>query len=316
MVALFALCFGLLAPLLAAAENPPAATGEKRMTQAEVRAEADAVLRRYWAAGLCGGVLAGATVVFATTRRPPRQVGWGLLEPAAIFAAASLGARALFELAAPGQRDLLPRVIVDTLVKMLLFAAGVWWLSADRRARWWPLLAAAPGDAALPGGQDPRARDPLGLRAAGPRLLAVGVVAGAAAFLFTALFSAPLAARTAIDAGGVWETQPGLVELTRGLGTGRWLVMLFSAVVVAPLFEEFLFRGVLHAALSWRLGAWPAALLSGGAFAFIHGWPQAAPVWPLGVLLGILYDRTGSLWCVVAAHVAFNAAMVALANLV
>lgn len=53
-------------------------------------------------------------------------------------------------------------------------------------------------------------------------------------------------------------------------GTASILLLVLGAVVLAPIVEEIVFRGVLFQALRRRLGLWPGALISSLAFGFIH----------------------------------------------
>jgi membrane protease YdiL (CAAX protease family) len=90
-----------------------------------------------------------------------------------------------------------------------------------------------------------------------------------------------------------------------------------SAVILAPLGEECLFRGIIQTAFKKivppRLGSmyhrWLAIAATAGIFGLMHaGTPQYVPALiVLGVLLGYLYERTGSLWVVIAVHLLFNA---------
>jgi uncharacterized protein len=80
--------------------------------------------------------------------------------------------------------------------------------------------------------------------------------------------------------------------------------------VVAPMAEEFFFRGYFFGALrNWR-GVWPAAVITGLVFGAIHA--GSAPVGflvPLaffGFLLCVIYDRTGSLYPCMALHCVNN----------
>ncbi|HTZ85576.1 MAG TPA: type II CAAX endopeptidase family protein [Solirubrobacteraceae bacterium] len=91
------------------------------------------------------------------------------------------------------------------------------------------------------------------------------------------------------------------------------LLLLLSAAltcVVAPIGEEFLFRGFVFTALrNWR-GVWPAALITGVLFGAVHaGSAPAVDLVPLGVLgvgLCLLYRATGSLYPCIAAHCVNN----------
>jgi membrane protease YdiL (CAAX protease family) len=87
----------------------------------------------------------------------------------------------------------------------------------------------------------------------------------------------------------------------------------FLACVLAPFAEELVFRGLLLNAL-WRyLPFWPAAVLSGLAFAGAHGEVSAiVPLWGGGMVLAYVYARTRALTASMLAHGAFNAINVVL----
>jgi membrane protease YdiL (CAAX protease family) len=84
------------------------------------------------------------------------------------------------------------------------------------------------------------------------------------------------------------------------------LAVAFLVAVVAPVAEEFFFRGFFYGALrNWR-GPLPAAVLTGLVFGAIHlGSAEAAFLLPLaffGFVLCLLRERTGSLYPGVALH--------------
>jgi hypothetical protein len=79
-------------------------------------------------------------------------------------------------------------------------------------------------------------------------------------------------------------------------------------VVVAPIGEEFFFRGFFYATLRSKLPTAWAALINGAIFGAIHASTGASAV-PvlifLGVVLCLVRERTGSLYPCIAIH-AFN----------
>jgi uncharacterized protein len=88
------------------------------------------------------------------------------------------------------------------------------------------------------------------------------------------------------------------------------LAVAFLVAVVAPIAEEFFFRGFFYGALrNWK-GPWPAAVLTGLVFGSIHlGSAEAAFLLPLaffGFSLCLLRERTGSLYPGIALHCANN----------
>lgn len=110
----------------------------------------------------------------------------------------------------------------------------------------------------------------------------------------------------------VWAAvfNPKPEELLNKLGANETtsLLLLSAALtcVVAPICEEFLFRGYVFTALrSWR-GTWPAAVITGLIFGAVHAGSAPAldlvPLAGLGFGLCLLYRYTGSLYPCIVAH--------------
>ena len=89
----------------------------------------------------------------------------------------------------------------------------------------------------------------------------------------------------------------------------RSKVLLFLFLLIeAPVLEELLFRGVLFGGLTKIMPLWPAIILSGLIFAFIHvNAATLIPLWFLGVAFAWLYVRTDTLLAPMAVHFTFNA---------
>lgn len=98
----------------------------------------------------------------------------------------------------------------------------------------------------------------------------------------------------------------------RAEGQPDWVrfVVVFGAVVLAPLVEEMFFRGMLLAGLArWGQSQWKAVVISGLAFGLFH-WEVAYTMPALalfGLVLGYCYARTQSLTLVILLHAVFNA---------
>ena len=188
----------------------------------------------------------------------------------------------------------------------------------------------------------------LGLRAQvalGTLLLALP----AAAFLL----ARPAAARAALGASsvsrrstalsallgaGLWVGSIGLMEtqslafpppaetlelfrrLHAALAPSGPLDALVSIGVIAllpALCEELVMRGVLLPSLAAAVPAAPAVVLTAGAFALIHFDPvRLLFTFVLGLVLGFLRLRTGSLWPPVVVHLTLNTLTFAVAPLV
>ena len=88
----------------------------------------------------------------------------------------------------------------------------------------------------------------------------------------------------------------------------------FQAVaVVTPLAEEVFFRGFVFSGLMPRFGVVKALLLSAAIFSAFHvSVGVLIPVFVTGLLLGLLYHKTGSIWPCILAHAGQNGLAVAL----
>jgi membrane protease YdiL (CAAX protease family) len=110
----------------------------------------------------------------------------------------------------------------------------------------------------------------------------------------------------------VWSeiVSPEKETILEQLGSNEATTLLILSAgltcVVAPMCEEFLFRGFIFTALrNWR-GTLPAAVITGLVFGGIHATSAPAldlvPLAALGFGLCLLYNRTGSLYPCIAAH--------------
>jgi len=84
--------------------------------------------------------------------------------------------------------------------------------------------------------------------------------------------------------------------------TGDVLALLLSVVFIAPVAEEFAFRGVTVAVMR-RWGDWPAVFFSGLIFAMAHFSFQALPVvFTGGFVMALFYVWTRNIWVTVFVH--------------
>lgn len=149
-------------------------------------------------------------------------------------------------------------------------------------------------------------------RARAPSTWACGVGVGAALFVVVTLAAA------GVERLGVEATPSNAVMIEQALRSRPWAVIAF-AVVLAPVYEEVLFRRVLFGRL-WAAGR-PGLgmLLSGAVFALFHepplltdhGAAATAVLWSAYALIGIglawVYRHTGTLWAAILAHAVNNA---------
>lgn len=111
--------------------------------------------------------------------------------------------------------------------------------------------------------------------------------------------------------GGSPTSHP-MLDAIVALGPAWQVLIALSAILLASLTEELVFRGLLQSMLRRYVGPWPAIVIGSVLFGFSHGQVQAIPTLiALGIVLGYNYERTGRLWAPIVIHAAFNGIMVA-----
>lgn len=169
----------------------------------------------------------------------------------------------------------------------------------------------------------PRGLGQLGL--AGRKLFSAPFLALATAWaIFPLVYAASIVVEMVITLTHHQMPPPHpILKQIEGSHSSLWtILMVVDAVVLAPLFEESLFRGHVQTIISHlfrrsekpsALARWIAIIITAMLFAGIHG--QVAFLFPLFVLavgLGYLYERTGNLWASVMVHGLFNAIQITL----
>ena len=80
-----------------------------------------------------------------------------------------------------------------------------------------------------------------------------------------------------------------------------------AGAVAAPIGEEVFFRGLLYNSLKKRLNVPAAIVLSGLIFALVHFGPLAILlIFPMGMILAYVYEKTKSLWVTICIHATHN----------
>lgn len=99
------------------------------------------------------------------------------------------------------------------------------------------------------------------------------------------------------------------------VGAPIWKIGMLALLVIfiGPVFEEIVFRGWLFGGLRKKWGDYPALLASSLLFAIIHGDGPGLPVlFALGMIFGLLYKKSGSLYPSILVHSFWNATTFAL----
>jgi membrane protease YdiL (CAAX protease family) len=85
------------------------------------------------------------------------------------------------------------------------------------------------------------------------------------------------------------------------------VAVLVGVVLLTPLWEEVVFRGLVHGGLRRRLGPVTASVLGAAIFAACHGVPVLLPyMLTLGLSLAYLREFHRTLWAPVCMHVVVN----------
>jgi membrane protease YdiL (CAAX protease family) len=157
------------------------------------------------------------------------------------------------------------------------------------------------------------ARD-FGARLAGWRDVVLGVAAGGGTYLVVLEVLYPpflwVLSQLAGHSVKIGNSAKQLGAQGRGIG---FVVFAACVVVGAPIAEELFFRGLLQRALqrvlpgTGMLGIGAAATLFGLAHLGSTEGAALPALIAFGVVLGVLYDRTGRLGPGIAAHMTFNA---------
>jgi membrane protease YdiL (CAAX protease family) len=87
-----------------------------------------------------------------------------------------------------------------------------------------------------------------------------------------------------------------------------WLALL--TVCAAPIFEEFIFRGLIFGGLRRSLGVGASVLASAAIFAIVHPAASVIPVFGLVIGAALVYERTRFLLGPMVVHGVYNAAIV------
>lgn len=110
---------------------------------------------------------------------------------------------------------------------------------------------------------------------------------------------------------GVAEEQQAVTMFREGQDPVVLAMIVFAAVIVAPVCEEVIFRGYLYPVAKKYAHPTVAALFSALVFAAAHGNVAAlVPLFVFGLVLVAVYEYTGSIWAPIAVHFLFNGSTV------
>ena len=96
------------------------------------------------------------------------------------------------------------------------------------------------------------------------------------------------------------------------LATSTNDVLLFAGIaLMAPIFEEFLLRGLLFGSVRYIADEHVTVAVTAGVFTLMHmqyNWAIMLLILPMGVIFGYARSRSGSIWVPVVLHILNNSA--------
>lgn len=135
----------------------------------------------------------------------------------------------------------------------------------------------------------------------------------------SALTRAALGLTAACGAGFLWLQLIGQVPSWNALYTQSkaalpdladlpgWISLGVFTVIIAPLCEEFIFRGLIYQGLRRTKGVMVSVIWSSLFFTAVHPPLSSVAVFGLAVVNALILERTGRLTLCVAVHAAYNA---------
>src|SRR5260370_9324105 len=105
-------------------------------------------------------------------------------------------------------------------------------------------------------------------------------------------------------AGRLWKEDTEAISFLAPVGQPIWICML--SVLAAPVFEEFIFRGLLFQGLRRSTGPILAVFGSAALFALVHPPIAVIPVFGLGIAAAISFHPSRLIWAPTAATAVYN----------
>lgn len=127
-------------------------------------------------------------------------------------------------------------------------------------------------------------------------------------YLYIALLSFGLAVILGILVALLMQIFPSYNEVAKTISSSTDSIFsLISIIVLIPICEEIIFRGVIFGYLKKRYNLVVSLIIQALAFAFMHGnIVQGIYTFILGLVLGIIYIYTNSLYGSMLMHIIYN----------
>lgn len=132
-------------------------------------------------------------------------------------------------------------------------------------------------------------------------------------FMYVFLLLVSWAVRTLANRFGFSLPEQDVVQLLASSGLGEKALIILSAVLIAPVAEEFVFRHIFFSSTAYWIGGGPAAVLTAFLFSALHGnLLQGPSLFFMSLILQAAYQRAGKLTVPILIHMLFNTVSVIL----
>ena len=122
-----------------------------------------------------------------------------------------------------------------------------------------------------------------------------------------AAIGACIAGNLVLESIGIMDDDTSFQLVNEVISNSALWIQIVVAVILAPLVEELLFRGIIYRRIDIAYGFWPAALISSLFFGLLHGnLTQGVYAFFLGMVFAYAYHKTGRLTIPVVMHVIAN----------
>src|SRR5260370_22589724 len=108
--------------------------------------------------------------------------------------------------------------------------------------------------------------------------------------------------------GQIWRQVAELSSFLSRADRPIWVCIL--VIMAAPLFEEFLLRGLIFQGLRRTTGPALAVLGSAALFAIVHPPISVVPVFGPGIAAAISFQQSGFLLAPILTHAVYNACVI------
>ncbi len=101
------------------------------------------------------------------------------------------------------------------------------------------------------------------------------------------------------------------------LSDGDFVAKIVSNVIIIPLMEELVFRGIVCGEIEKKYNDSVTIFISALIFGLLHmNWVQMIYAFIIGLYLGFVYQRTHKLWVTYAGHALLNLTVLILVNVI